>query len=285
MKKAWELFPPLPTPMIKKLEKSRGWTKETIKELDLRLETQRMTKTGTLVKVEKQERIAIPVYDAQGELVNIRLYHPGAVKYKIISFGQGLGLSRLFPTKPQVATLPTILCEGESDTICALSHNLNAITQTSKLVTWPKEHIAAFKERNVYIAYDADVPGQKYAHHAAQALQGAAKSVRLVQWPAYMMEGGEAGKLAQKHGQDLTDFFVRHGKAAADFAELLKSAPLYVPVGDPSQDSNATAGESSPLDFFARGVNDRLSFKPRMLAEKIMSEHKLISDPTTGLLY
>jgi putative DNA primase/helicase len=287
MKKAWELFPPLPASMIKKLEKSRGWNSENIKFLNLRLETHRLTKTGTLVKVSKQEKIAIPIFDAAGELVNIRLYHPGAKKFKIISFGIGLGLSRLFPAKPQVATLPTILCEGESDTVCALSHNLNAITQTSKLVSWPKEHIAVFKDRNVYIAYDADIPGQKYAHHAAQALQGAVKSVRMVQWPAFMMEGGEAGKLAAKHGQDLTDFFIRHGKTAADFAELLKTAPLYDPATDPYRDPAVTVAPSAPvpLDFFARGVNDRLSFKPRLLAEKIMDDHKLISDPTTGLLY
>jgi putative DNA primase/helicase len=286
MKKVWELYPPLPAAMIKKLEKSRGWSEEIIKKLDLRLETQRMNKVGKLINVGKQERIAIAIYDAVGDLVNIRLYHPGAKQYKIVSFGVGLGLSRLFPARPNNLEL-VILCEGESDTICALSHGLNAITQTSKLVDWPKEHIAVFKSRDVFIAYDADEPGQKYAHHAAQTLKGAAKSVWMVQWPSYMMEGGEAGKLAAKHGQDLTDFFVRHGKTADDFAPLLKSAQLYDPATDPYRDSAATAAPDAPvpLDFFARGVNDRLSFKPRLLAEKIMGEHKLISDPTTGLLY
>lgn len=39
------------------------------------------------------------------------------------------------------------------------------------------------------------------------------------------------------------------------------------------------------LKFFDYGVNKRFSYKPRLLAEHIISEHKLLSDPDTGILY
>ena len=294
MKKAWALFLPLPEAMIKKLEKSRGWSREVIQKLNLRLETHRLNKDGQLEEVQRRVKIAIPIFDTAGELVNIRLYQPGAKQFKIISFGKGVGLSRLFrsPVKDDVSNgaSPIILCEGESDTICAYSHGLNAITQTSKLVDWPKQHKAVFAGRDVYIAYDADVPGQKYAAHAAQALQGVAKSIRMVQWPAFMMEGGAEGKIAAKHGQDLTDFFVRHGKTADDFAELLKSAPLYDPANDPyasAGSATATAGGDAPAasDFFAPGVRPRISFRPRLLAERLQTDMRLLYHPGTGLLY
>lgn len=285
MRDVWPLFPPLPDAMIAKMQKQRGWDPETIKNLDLRLETKRVSKKGELVDVKKLEKIAIPVFDEKGDLVNIRLYHPGAKEYKIISFAEGLGASRLFPAKPTMSGA-IILCEGESDTICALSQGLNAITQTSKLREWPQSHKKQFKDRDVVIAYDADEPGQKYAAYAAQSLTGTAKSIRMLQWPEYMLEDG---KIAPKHGQDVTDFFVRHGKTRADFDALVQAAPLYNPTTDPYKENRpATPGEDTEVsykDFFARGVNDRLSFKPRLLAERIVADIQLMSDPLNGLLY
>ncbi len=293
MKKAWAMFPPLPDIMIKKLEKERGWDPQRIKSLDLRLETHQLNKAGEIEEVQRRVKIAIPIVDAAGELVNIRLYHHGAKHYKLLPFGSlfgsGLGMSRLFPSQLSAGDKqPVILCEGESDTICALSHDLNAITQTSRLRfdNWPKQHKAVFAGRDVFIAYDADEPGQKYASHAAQALQGVAKSVRMIQWPDYMLEDG---KIAKKHGQDLTDFFVKHGKTNDDFFELIKNAPLYDPEKDPYRDrdsAEATSKETPvPRDFFARGINDRLSYKPRLLAQRLQDDMKLLSDPETGLIF
>jgi putative DNA primase/helicase len=286
MREAWQSFPSLPEAMLAKLQKERGWDPETIKKLDLRLETKRVSKkTGALEDVKKLEKIAIPIFDEKNNLVNIRLYHPGAKEFKIISFAEGLGASRLLPAQPHADGL-IVLCEGESDTLCALSHGLNAITQTSKLREWPEGHKKHFKGRDVVIAYDADEPGQKYAYHAAQSLIGTAKSVRLLAWPEYMLEGG---KIAPKHGQDLTDFFVRHGKTRADFDTLAQAAPLYDLSTDPYKEKpRVEADEGAPVsyrDFFARGVNDRLSFKPRLLAERIITDLRLLSDPETGLIF
>lgn len=277
--------------------------------LDLRMQTHRFTKKGELVKLETTDRIAIPIRDILGRLQNIRLYKPGASQYKIISWARSTGKNALFPARPyyesdsmQVTTfeyeakgsvaalkdqhidnrlLGTILlCEGESDTICGLSHGFNAITQTSKVKKWPEEQLLLFKGQDVVIAYDADEAGVKYASWAAQALATTAKTVRTVQWPTFMGVG-EDGSVPTDHGQDLTDFFVRHGKTADDLKAIIEGTPaVEVPPSPPPVSVNPDV-----LQFYEYGVNKRYSFKPRLLAEHIIAEYKLLSDPDTGMLY
>ena len=291
MNTAWEKFPALPDSMIPALILHRGWMKECIETLDLRLETWRISKKGELYQVKEPVKIAIPIRDAAGTLINIRLYQPGAKEFKIISFGKTTGQSALFPQKPLYDDKIVLLTEGESDTICALSHGFNAITQTSKLIKWPTEHLAPFKGRDVVIAYDADKPGQKYARAAAEALTGCAKSVRMLLWPAFMGEN-ETGAIAEKHGQDLTDFFARHGKSAVDLQALIDSAtpwpPATVEIKPPDQSAanNGTVEDTNDiLQFFDHGANNRFSFRPRLLAERILSDDPLMTDPSTGLVY
>jgi len=48
----------------------------------------------------------------------------------------------------------------------------------------------------------------------------------------------------------------------------------------------AETKDFTALKFFDRGVNDRLSFKPRLLADHIVTEtDPVLSDPSTGILY
>ncbi|MEN6619999.1 MAG: phage/plasmid primase, P4 family [Smithella sp.] len=304
MNRAWEKFPVLPAAMIARMEKERGWSPSVIEMLDLRFETWRMSKKGELYQVQEPVKIAIPIRNTSGNLINIRLYQPGAKEYKIISFGKTTGKSALFPEGPQYSDKPVLLTEGESDTICALSHGFNAITQTSKLINWPKEHLAPFKDRDVIIAYDADAPGQKYARAAAEALTGTAKSVRMLLWPAFMGID-ESGAIPDKHGQDLTDFFVRHGKTADDLQALVDAAAPWPPepvkisepicdnIQPPTSSSDGKKQEKADsiedtndvLQFYDHGVNNRFSFKPRLLAEKIMQDHKLMYCKDTGDIY
>lgn len=293
MARAWEKFPPLPAGIISDMEKKRGWSPSVIEVLDLRFETLRLSKKGELYSVKEPVKIAIPVRNAAGELINIRLYHPGAKEFKIISFGKSTGKSALFPARPLYDNKTILLCEGESDTICALSHGFNAITQTSKLIQWPKDHLAPFKGRDVVIAYDADAPGQKYARAAAESLKGMAKSVRMLSWPVFMGID-ETGAIPAKHGQDLTDYFVRHKKTSADLQELIDNAAPWPPpsveipaessTAEP-QDGQSVEDTNDVLQFFDHGVNNRYSFKPRLLAERILADDPLMTDPSTGLVY
>jgi len=272
----WGLFPPLPGPWVDRLKKTRGWTAAAVERLDLRLQTHYRAKNGDLVKVNTPEAIAIPVRNEHNSIVNIRIYRPQA-KVKIMSWGKGYGEARMFPAKPFNDDGYVLLCEGESDTICAISHGLNAITQTSKTKKWKDDHLRPFKGRDVVVAYDADSAGQIYAVHAAENLLPVAKSVRMLEWPDSMGRQ-DNGEWPKDHGEDLTDFFVKHGKSVQDFQDLVAKAKPYEKKESPISDNPV-------LQFFSEGVNGRFSFKPRLLADQIRKDVSITYDPTTGLLY
>ncbi|MBT4177773.1 MAG: DNA primase [Candidatus Marinimicrobia bacterium] len=274
--KAFSMLEPLPAPWVERLQKSRGWHPLAIEKLQIKQQSYyQAKKTKELKKLSKPDRLAIPIFDAAGAVRNIRLYKPGAKKMKIISWGADYGAARLFPPVP-LYDGAVLVCEGESDTICAISHGFNAITQTSKPKKWSKDQLSVFKGRDIVIAFDADLPGQMYAtKYAAPELLKVAKSVRVLKWPGYMMAAN--GAFPEDHGQDLTDFFVKHKKSEIDFQRLMDNADHFkAPPKDITPEQTA---------FFERGVNDRMSFKPRLLAEKIMEEYKVLYCPDTDLLY
>ena len=270
----------LPETWLKKLAKTRGWGVAAMDFLGIRQQTYYQPKDGGDLKpLKKPERVAIPIYDKAGQVRNIRLYKPGKATGKIpkiISWGKNYGAARLFPHSPG-SDGTVLLCEGESDTICAISNGFNAITQTTKPKKWSKKHLQEFKERDVVIAFDADQPGQKYAlDYAGLEISKVARSVRLLEWPDFMGRRDD-GLWPEDHGQDLTDFFVKHKQSDVDLQRLIDAADHFKPPAD--------AVSAQALQFFQRGANDRLSFKPRLLAEKIMDKYQVMFSPDTGLLY
>jgi putative DNA primase/helicase len=274
LESVWERFPPLPEARIRELEISRGWNKRTIEKIDLRLQTYYLdAKSGLLKKISNPDRIAIPVRDKKGQLVNIRLYRPGATQNKIMSWAKSTGKARLFPTAPLYPN-EILLCEGEPDTICALSNGLNAITQTIKTKSWSKEHLDPFKGRDVVIAYDADQAGQNFMVMATKSLKEVAKSVRVLDWPEWMGKR-EDGTWPKDHGEDLTDYFVKHKKRPGDLLELMATARFYTDEDDSSPEY---------LKYYER-VNDRLSFRPKLLGDRISKQLDLLWDPSMGLFY
>ena len=280
LNEAYGLLGGLPEDWVKKLERIRGWSPGAMNYLGLKQQTHYQEKnTGKIKQLKNPERVAIPIRDDDGHVRNIRLYKPGGGQDKIpkiISWGAKYGEARLFPQAPREGGT-VLLCEGESDTICAISNGFNAITQTTKPKKWNKDQLAKFKDRDVVIAFDADQPGVMYAEkYAAPQILKTANSVRILTWPDYMGKR-EDGLWPEKGGQDLTDFFVKHKKTAVDLQRLMDAAEHYIP---PEEDP-----EVQYLEFFERGVNDRLSFKPRLLAEKILGKYKLMYCPDIGVLY
>ena len=221
---AYALLGELSDSWIERLQQTRGWTPEVIRSEGLRAQTHYQVKDSTEIwKLNRANRIAIPIFDQQGHVRNIRLYKPGAKNMKIISWGTKYGEARLYPAVP-LPKDPLILVEGESDRLCALSHGFNAITQTTKPKKWKKDQLSMFKDRNVIIAFDADQPGEMYAEkYAGPALVKVAKSVRVLTWPDFMGRR-EDGMWPEDHGQDLTEFFVRHKKSQEDLRELIDEA-------------------------------------------------------------
>ncbi|MDY0164319.1 phage/plasmid primase, P4 family [Desulfobotulus sp.] len=279
----YETLPPLPQAWMDRICAMRGWTPQTVTDLGIRLQTCFQAKDGRIIQKPKADRVAIPVKDAGGVVRNLRLYRPGPAPDgtrghdKMISWAAGNGEALPFPARPG-SDGPVLLCEGEPDTICALSHGFNAITMTaSKMRKWAKEHLALFEGRDVVIAFDADQAGQVAAlHFSAPAIARVARSVRVIEWPDYMGRH-EDGGYPENGGQDLTDFFVKHRRSAEDLEELMASATVFHQTEAPL--------ESEASDFFETGVNGRLSFRPRLLANRLLDKFRLNYDHKTGLVY
>lgn len=200
----YEALPPLSDAQMDTLRRTRGWASQVVETLGLRC----------FVDSQKRERIAIPIWSEAGELGNIRLYQPGAKEFKVISWfdrkclkcggawkitkgkskvckecggsPNDYGRTRLFPPPSMWRPGPLWLCEGEPDAICAISHGLNAVTQTAGCGTWRNEFSEAMAGRDVVICYDADHAGLKGAHGVAESLVQHAKSVRIIVWPELM---------------------------------------------------------------------------------------------------
>lgn len=283
-------FLPIPDDFMSELHISRGWTRETIDELGIRLCSHFRKKSnpyGNLFPTSSQGRIVIPIRDDTGALFNLRVYYPlglpedaPADTQKIISWAKGHGQARLFPNPALLHPGPVLLCEGEPDCICARSHGLNAITQTSKTTHWPEEHTRPLHGRDVIIAYDADKSGQKYAQGAAVSLHKAGVKVRILEWPDYMGRLPN-GEWPDTHGQDLTDFFTKHHKDVHALQVLMEQArPYGVPSGI-SLDKNL----NSYLQFFGNSANGRWCFRERLLVDYLIDKHKMVYHDKSGQLY
>ncbi len=306
---------PIPPAMLDELRVRRGWSREVIEELGIRLLTHyrkstSLYKTFALPEQEKP-RVAIPIRDEKGILWNIRTYYPFGVPKppendpagaaltpqadgeevpqkkpgfpKIMAWGKGHGNSRLFPSPAFWRPGPVLGCEGEPDTLCARSLGLNGFTQTSKTTGWPDDQLKALAGRVLFLAYDADKPGQEYAQSAAKSAHAAGIEVRIIQWPDYMGRLPN-GEWPDDHGQDLTDFFVKHHKTVEDFQVLMDKAPVY----DPLAALRETAGDDadcSGLQFFRSSVNGRVSFSERMLADYLVEKHPMLYHDKSGQLY
>lgn len=90
----WDQFRPLSGDFLRELTESRGWSEETVRALDLRMDN----------APPDRRRVLIPVRDERGRLRNIRRYRPGAASAKVISWSReqagrkiSYGEARLWP--------------------------------------------------------------------------------------------------------------------------------------------------------------------------------------------
>ena len=93
----------------------------------------------------------------------------------------------------------------------------------------------------------------------------------------------EDGSWPKDHGQDLTDFFVRHGKDIHAFTALMDKAVQH---GGQATAIVKPDGESTSwLQFFRTSASGRLSFGERLLAEYLISEYPMLYHDRSGQLY
>jgi 5S rRNA maturation endonuclease (ribonuclease M5) len=124
------------------------------------------------------------------------------------------------------------VCEGEKDADRVTA--LRFVATTVAHGTWKGVDVKDIAGRDVIILEDADKPGVKKALAAAQALRGAAKTIRIVRLPGHEYT-------AEKHGKDVSDW-LDEGHTADAFVDACFAAPLWN-GGDEPNDSEPNDGE------------------------------------------
>lgn len=146
---------------LRRLRRDRGWTTATT----------RAQQFGR----DQQGRITIPVRDAAGLLIGVRRYQPFRARGPKMLNVPG-SRAALFPAPKR--DLPVLLCEGEPDALCALSHGLNA-TSIPGDQSWQPEWAHQLPQL-VVVAMDADTQGRDVAQRMAGDLRAAGRTLHLL---------------------------------------------------------------------------------------------------------
>jgi hypothetical protein len=178
--------------------------------------------TPTIIKAARLgfdgRAITIPIYDVQTrELCNLRRrFWPrlpaSGVKYQGLA-GRTIdnGGVTLYPALPSGSL---ILCAGEFDALALWSQGLPGLTVTSGAATlWKEQWNWIAKGRRVAVMFDADPREEDQAISRAAELRRAGADA----WPVLLTRAGLSP------GEDITDFFVKHGSTSRDLLRLINS--------------------------------------------------------------
>lgn len=161
-------------------------------------------------------RYTIPVYGADKDLVNVRRYSPKDHN-KMMSLA-GYGKGHLYvPVKSPTEDALVLIVEGELDALKAAQEldDVWCVSGTGGAGNPPSLHeLEPLRGRDCVIAYDCDSAGATGARKLAERLTSVALSVRIAD-------------LALGQGEDVTDWFVKHGRSAEALISLLDNAPSF----------------------------------------------------------
>jgi len=182
------------------------------------------TKGITKADIEKYllghngKRYSIPIYAANGSLVNIRKYLPKG-KRKYINT-KGCGGAALYPIE-RLEHNRLVITEGEFKAILLNSMGIPAISMTGGAKTWPPEWGQLFKGKEVFILYDIDDAGLAGAKKVARLLYNYAKWVKIAHLPL------ERRKYPTG---DITNYVVDEKATRDEVVAVLGKAELWEPV-------------------------------------------------------
>ena len=166
-------------------------------------------------------RISIPIPNANGIIVNIRRYLPGAPGPKKMMNKRGHGKIRLFPIE-QLKYKTIIICGGEMKAIVAAhklnKHNIGAITATAGEGNWDVAFNSYFNDKAVYVCFDIDKEGRTAANMVCARLKSDTKCISEIVLPLDVD--------AYPHG-DINDYFGLENKTASDFLKVIAATPEW----------------------------------------------------------
>lgn len=198
---------------LREFRKARMLTRETIKRFNIGWARHVVDQEGRTIA---KNAYTIPVYDASGNIANIRFYQLNPTNDRRKIWGvTGMNRPHLFPISVLDDDADSIVvCEGELDAMICVQNGIPAITRTASATTWDVAWNTLLKGKRVYLAHDCDSTGQRANVKLLRCLRGTVQSVVPIRLPY---------KIREKHGKDLTDFF-KDGYKGIDLRELMKEA-------------------------------------------------------------
>lgn len=194
----------------------------------------------------------IPVRGADGEVLNLRRYQLRPPQGRRKMWGvEGMNVPRLYPLSIlSEAADEIIICEGELDALITNQYGFPAITRTGSAGTWRSEWNAHFKDKIIYLCHDCDEAGQDGNRRVGRSLRRIAREVRIVRLPY---------PITEKHGKDLTDYWLDREGDADEFRRLLQEAVPYDPASDQEPERVDDASVLDALDSKQVGKPLRLT--------------------------
>lgn len=203
------------------------------------------TKTADYFEIgwdRSAQSYVIPIRDADGKLVNVRRYQlrPSDDRRKIWGI-TGHNAPVIYPIQTlKKVDQAVIISEGEWDALICNQYNFRTVTRTGAARVWKVEWTKLFKGLDVYVCHDMDTAGQDANRKVARAVARVARSVKIIRLPYPVTE---------KHGKDLTDWWLDHDHDRAAFQRLLDEAtPFDEGMGEDPEEVNPDA--ASVVDAF-----------------------------------
>lgn len=167
--------------------------------------------------------------EKDGKVYAIRLYRPDSLDRKYSWYNSEGDRDPELMGIEELADEPVvIITEGEFDMMLARQDGLPALTHTAGAGRWDPAWSEWFRDKVVYVAYDADAAGRKGRVKVAQALKSVARAVYYIDYP------NPDGKT----GTDYTDYRIRDKFVKKDFEDLMEHAK----VGGPETENKTWDG-------------------------------------------
>ncbi len=161
-----------------------------------------------------RRKYTFPIRDAEGTLVNLRMYNPKAKGSapKMLPYASGYG-TQLYGEELLQDNDDIVLCEGEFDMLISNQHEVATITTTGGVNGFQMAWVKQFKDKRVWICFDEDDVGRSGAVKTARMLDGVAEAIYIIPTLETNRKGG-----------DITDFYVHANGTAERFRGYMNAA-------------------------------------------------------------
>lgn len=173
----------------------------------------------------REQRIMIPIYDLEGDVVNVRKYLPGADSANKMK-NMPRYKTRTLYLIDQLKYETVWICGGELKALVSKRFlnpsNIGAVAFTGSEGAWDEKLNKLFKDKIVFICMDVDNTGREGARRIAAHLCRFAKTVYIINLDQYL----DSKKYPKG---DINDWVAKENAGAADFSTAMRYATKYLP--------------------------------------------------------